>query len=115
MGLLLLFFADIHSLIMARKSSRKSTAVESRTRKGKKKTEGSASRPKRANGSKQVKPENPPLPQDSSSSDEIDEDYVEFLKTYVPEEDYPSDSPSKDEGSQITVEPKAKAHSSSKA
>jgi hypothetical protein len=32
---------------------------------------------------------NPPLPQDSSSSDEIDGDYAEFLKTYRPEEFYP--------------------------
>jgi hypothetical protein len=84
---------------------------------------------------------NPRLPQDSSSSDEIDEDYAEFLKTYRPEEDFPSvvvlsDSSSSDyvdedyaeflrthnpqefyhsgytseeeDGSQVTVEPKAK-------
>jgi hypothetical protein len=32
-----------------------------------------------------------PHPQDSSSSDDIDEDYAEFLKTYVPEEDVDED------------------------
>jgi hypothetical protein len=68
---------------MARKSSRRSTVAESRTQKGKKKLEGSTSRSKRTNDPKEIKLKNPPLPQDSSSSDDIDGDYAKFLKTFV--------------------------------
>jgi hypothetical protein len=70
---------------MARKSSRRSTAADLKTQKGKKKTEGSTSRTVRVQDSKRVKPKSPPLPQDSSSSDDIDEDYAKFLKTYDPQ------------------------------
>jgi hypothetical protein len=90
---------------MARKSSRKSTAVDLKTQRGKKKLEGSTSQSTRAQDSKKVKPKNPPLPQDSSSSDDIDEDYAEFLKTYNPQEFYPSGYTSEEDGgSQVTVE-----------
>jgi hypothetical protein len=71
---------------MARKSSRRSTAADLKTQKGKKKTEGLTSQTVRVQDSKKVKPKNLPLPQDSSSSDDIDEDYAEFLKTYNPQE-----------------------------
>jgi hypothetical protein len=74
---------------MARKSSRKSGVTDSKTQKGKKKLDASTSRSKRAHDLKAVKLKNPPLPQDSSSSDDIDEDYAEFLRTYRPEECYP--------------------------
>jgi hypothetical protein len=90
---------------MARKSSKRSTAVVSKTQRGKKKLEGSMSQTTRARDSKTVKPKNPPLPQDSSSSDDIDEDYAEFLRTYNPQEFYPSGYTSEEDGgSQITVE-----------
>jgi hypothetical protein len=51
----------------------------------------------------------------SSSSEDIDEDYAEFLKTYIPEEflDY-GPSPSVDEGSQMTTDAAAKVPKSSK-
>ncbi|KAK2450518.1 hypothetical protein P8452_14242 [Trifolium repens] len=75
---------------MARKSSRKNTVAELRTQRGKKKLEGSTSRSKRTSDPKEVKLKNPPFPQDSSSSDDIDGDYAEFLKTYNPQEFYPS-------------------------
>jgi hypothetical protein len=52
---------------------------------------------------------NPPLPQDTSSSDDIDEDYAVFLKTYNPQEFYPSGYTSEEDGgSQFTVETKGK-------
>ncbi|KAK2413744.1 hypothetical protein QL285_036421 [Trifolium repens] len=90
---------------MARKSSRRSTVAELKTQRGKKKLEGSTSRPKHANDPKKVKLKNPPLPQDSSGSDDIDEDYAEFLKTYNPQEFYPSGYTSEEDGgSQVTVE-----------
>jgi hypothetical protein len=105
MNLSLSIFADIHSFIMAKKSSRKSNAVELATQRGKKKLEWSTSKPKRAQDPKKVRLKNPPLPQDSSSSDDIDEDYVEFLKTYNPQEFYPSGYTSEEDGgSQVTVE-----------
>jgi hypothetical protein len=75
---------------MARKCSRKSTVAELRTQGGKKKLEGSTSRSKRTSDPKEVKLMNPPLPQDSSCSDDIDGDYAEFLETYNPQEFYPS-------------------------
>jgi hypothetical protein len=126
---------------MARKSSKKGNVAESSTLKGKKKLGEPSRRSRRVQDLKEAMLKNPRLPQDSSSSDEIDEDYAEFLKTYRPEEDFPSvvvlsDSSSSDyvdedyaeflrthnpqefyhsgytseeeDGSQVTVEPKAK-------
>jgi hypothetical protein len=75
---------------MARKSSRRSTVADGRNQRGKKKLEGSTSRSRRSNEPKENKLKNPPLPQDSSSSDDIDGDYAEFLKTYRPQEFFPS-------------------------
>jgi hypothetical protein len=75
---------------MARKSSRRSTVADSRTQRGKKKLEGSTSRSRRPNDPKENKLKNPPFPQDSSSSDDIDGDYAEFLKTYRPQEFFPN-------------------------
>ncbi|KAK2455963.1 hypothetical protein QL285_003372 [Trifolium repens] len=90
---------------MARKSSRRSTAADLKTQKGKKKMEGSTSQTVRVQDSKKVKPKNLPLPQDSSSSDDIDEDYAVFLKTYNPQEFYPSGYTSEEDGgSRVTVE-----------
>jgi hypothetical protein len=95
---------------MARKNSRRGTVAELKTQRGKKKTEGSTSKSKPVNGPKKVKLKNPSLPQDSSSSDDIDEDYVVFLKTYNPQEFYPSGYTSEEGGgSQVTVESKGKA------
>jgi hypothetical protein len=51
----------------------------------------------------------------SSGSDEIDADYAEFLKTYDPQDCYPCNPPSGEEGgSQITVESKVKMSKSLK-
>jgi hypothetical protein len=69
---------------MARKNSRRSIVAELRTQRGKKKLGESTLKSKHANDPKKVKVKNPPLPQDSSSSDDIDEDYAEFLRTYNP-------------------------------
>jgi hypothetical protein len=126
---------------MARKSSKRTTVAESNALKGKKSLGEPSRRSKRVQELKEAALKNPRLPQDSSSSDEIDEDYAEFLKTYRPEEDFPSvvvlsDSSSSDyvdedyaeflrthnpqefyhsgytseeeDGSLVTVEPKAK-------
>ncbi|KAK2436057.1 hypothetical protein QL285_021072 [Trifolium repens] len=71
---------------MARKNSKRSTVANLKTQKGRKKTEGSTSQTVRVQDPKKVKPKNLPLPQDSSSSDDIDGDYAEFLKTYRPQE-----------------------------
>jgi hypothetical protein len=50
----------------------------------------------------------------SSSSDEIDEDYAEFLKTYEPEETYPGGvSSNEEEDSGLTVNTQGKAGPSS--
>jgi hypothetical protein len=89
---------------MARKSSRKSPVAESRAQKGKKKLEGSTSRSKRTNDPKEVKLKNLPLPQDSSSSDDIDGDYAEFLKTYRPQEFYPNGAIPQDSSSSDDVD-----------
>ncbi|KAK2375641.1 hypothetical protein QL285_076521 [Trifolium repens] len=95
---------------MDRKNSRKGTVAKLKTQRGEKKPEGSTSKFKPVNGPKKVKLKNPPPPQDSSSSDDIDEDYAVFLKTYNPQEFYPSGYTSKEDGgSQVTVEPKGKA------
>jgi hypothetical protein len=74
---------------MARKSSKKTTVAESSALKGKKTLGEPSRRSRRVQELKEATLKNPRLPQDSSSSDEIDEDYAEFLKTYRPEEDYP--------------------------
>ncbi|KAK2423450.1 hypothetical protein QL285_033902 [Trifolium repens] len=82
---------------------------------GKKKSDVSASRPQRTNAPRKVKAKRIPVSSSSSSSDDIDEDYSEFLKTYVPEEFYAYGPPPKEEeGSQITVESAAKRPKSSK-
>jgi hypothetical protein len=75
---------------MARKSSKKGNVAESSTLKEKKKLGEPSRRSRRVQDLKEAMLKNPRLPQDSSSSDEIDEDYAEFLKTYRPEEDFPS-------------------------
>jgi hypothetical protein len=75
---------------MARKNSKKNVVASSNVSKGKKKLGEPSRRSARLQELKKVALENPRLPQDSSSSDEIDEDYAEFLKTYLPEEDFPS-------------------------
>ena len=80
--------------------------MQLKTQRGKKKPEGSTSKSKLVNGPKKVKLKNPLLPQDSSSSDDIDEDYVVFLKTYNPQEFYPSGYTSKGEAVKpLGVEP----------
>jgi hypothetical protein len=75
---------------MARKNSKKNVVANSNVSQGKKKLGEPSRRSVRLQELKKVALENPRLPQDSSSSDEIDEDYAEFLKTYRPEEDFPS-------------------------
>jgi hypothetical protein len=72
--------------------------------------EGSTSSSRRTTEPKKVVVKAIPIPPDSSSSNEIDEDYAKFLKTYDPQEFYPSGYVSgEDDGSQITVESKEKA------
>ncbi|KAK2362973.1 hypothetical protein QL285_087993 [Trifolium repens] len=90
---------------MDRKNPKKIVAKGSKSQKGKKTLETSASLSRRTTVSRKVKAKHPSVSPSSSSSDDIDEDYAEFLKTYVPEEFYVYEpSPLKDEGSQITVE-----------
>jgi hypothetical protein len=94
---------------MARKSFRKNVVANSNASKGKKKLGEPSRRSKRVQELKEAALKNPRLPQDSSSSDEIDEDYAEFLKTHNPQEFYHSGYTSEEEdGSLVTVEPKAK-------
>ncbi|KAK2363584.1 hypothetical protein P8452_37641 [Trifolium repens] len=94
---------------MARKSSKRTTVAESNALKGKKSLGEPSRRSKRVQELKEAALKNPRLPQDSSSSDEIDEDYAEFLKTHNPQEFYHSGYTSEEEdGSLVTVEPKAK-------
>jgi O-glycosyl hydrolase len=86
--------------------------------------------PKKGNTSRCARPWSPP--HDSSSSDDIDEDYAEFLKTYVPEEDidedyaeflktyvpkdeYPPVPLSKDEESVAPMDSKASTYSPTKS
>ncbi|KAK2393496.1 hypothetical protein QL285_055435 [Trifolium repens] len=100
---------------MDRKNPKKIVAKGSKSQKGKKTLEASASLSRRTTVSRKVKAKHPPVSPSSSSSDDIDEDYAEFLKTYVPEEFYVYEpSPLKDEGSQITVESAARSPKSSK-
>jgi hypothetical protein len=100
---------------MDRKNTKKTVVERSKSQKGKKKMEASASKSRRTNASRRVKVKHLLVSPSSSSSEDIDEDYAEFLKTYVPDEFYAyGPSPSVDEGSQITVESAAKAPKSSK-
>ncbi|WJX25204.1 hypothetical protein P8452_14267 [Trifolium repens] len=100
---------------MDRNNTKKNVVGKSRSQRGKKKIDASASKPPRTKASRKVKAKNVPVSPSSSSSDDIDEDYAEFLKTYVPEEFYVyGPSPSVDEGSQITVESAARTPKSSK-
>ncbi|KAK2444516.1 hypothetical protein QL285_015540 [Trifolium repens] len=100
---------------MDKSDNKKRSVGKPKTRPGKKKTGASASKPPRTNASGKARAKNAPVLPSSSSSEDIDEDYAEFLKTYVPEEFYAyGPSPSMDEGSQITVESAARAPKSSK-
>jgi hypothetical protein len=87
----------------------------SKSQKGNKKLVASAFKSRRTNESKKVKSKDSLVLPSSSSSNDIDEDYAEFLKTYVSEEFYVYGSPPREEeGSQIIVESAAKAPKSSK-
>ncbi|KAK2388462.1 hypothetical protein QL285_062147 [Trifolium repens] len=100
---------------MDRKNYKKTVAKMSKSQKGKKTLKASASLSRRTTASRKVKAKQPPVSPSSSSSDDIDEDYAEFLKTYVPEEFYAyGPPPPEDEGSQITVESAARMPKSSK-
>ncbi|KAK2410943.1 hypothetical protein QL285_046276 [Trifolium repens] len=100
---------------MDRSGNKKNVVGKSRSQRGKKKIDVSISKPPRTKASRKVKAKNVPASPSSSSSDDIDEDYAEFLKTYVPEEFYAyGPSPSMNEGSQITVESAAGTSKSSK-
>jgi hypothetical protein len=100
---------------MDKNCSKKDVIERSKSQKGKKKLDASTSKSKRAKALRKVKAKNLPVSPSSSSSDDIDEDYAEFLKTYVPEEFYAYGSPpGEEEGSQITVESAAKTPKSSK-
>ncbi|KAK2410203.1 hypothetical protein QL285_045579 [Trifolium repens] len=96
-------------------NTRKNTVGKSKSQRGKKKSDASASKPQRTNASRKFKAKNVPVSPSSSSSDDVDEDYAEFLKTYVPEEFYVYGSPLQyEESSQVTVESAAKAPKPSK-
>ncbi|KAK2357001.1 hypothetical protein QL285_094315 [Trifolium repens] len=100
---------------MDRKNTKKNAVERTKSHKGKKKLDASASKSQRTNASRKVKAKSIPVSPSSSSSDDIDEDYAEFLKTYVPEKFYAYGSPLREEeGSQITVESAAKTPKSSK-
>jgi hypothetical protein len=100
---------------MDRNNTKKNVVEKSKSQRGKKKSDVSASKPQRTNAPRKVKAKSIPVSPSSSSSDDIDEDYAEFLKTYVPEEFYAYGSPlGEEEGSQITVESAAKTPKSSK-
>jgi hypothetical protein len=100
---------------MDRKNPKKIVAKGSKSQKGKKTLEASASLSRRTTVSRKVKAKQPSVSPSSSSSDDIDEDYAEFLKTYIPEELYVyGPSPPEDEGSQITMESAARTPKSLK-
>ncbi|KAK2435855.1 hypothetical protein QL285_020883 [Trifolium repens] len=100
---------------MDRNNTKKNIVGKSESKRGKKKFGAFASKPQRNKVPRKDKAKNFPVSSSSSSSDDIDEDYAEFLKTYVPEEFYVYASPpGEEEGSQITVEPAAKTPESSK-
>ncbi|KAK2384489.1 hypothetical protein QL285_071829 [Trifolium repens] len=97
---------------MDKNCSKKDVVERSKSHKGKKKLDASTSKSRRAKALRKVKAKNLPV---SPSSDDIDEDYAEFLKTYVPKEFYAYGSPpGEEEGSQIIVESAAKMPKSSK-
>ncbi|KAK2391052.1 hypothetical protein QL285_064546 [Trifolium repens] len=68
---------------MDRNRSKKNVVERSKSQKGKKKLDASASKSIRTNALRKVKAKSLPVSPSSSSSDDIDEDYAEFLKTYV--------------------------------
>ncbi|KAK2458794.1 hypothetical protein QL285_005910 [Trifolium repens] len=95
--------------------NKKCAVGKPKTRPVKKKNGASSSKAPRTKASGKARAKSTHVLLSSSSSEDIDEDYAEFLKTYVPEEFYAyGPSPSVDEGSQITVESAAKAPKSSK-
>ncbi|KAK2445920.1 hypothetical protein QL285_016791 [Trifolium repens] len=95
--------------------NKKRAVGKPKTRPVKKKNRASSSRAPRSKASGKARAKNTHVVLSSSSSEDIDEDYAEFLKTYVLEEFYAyGPSPSVDEGSQITMESAAKAPKSSK-
>jgi hypothetical protein len=99
---------------MDRNNVKKNVVGKSKSQRGKKKFGASASKPPSNNTPRKVKAKNVTVSPSSSSSDDIDEDYVEFLKTYDPQEFYPYGSPSREEGSQFTVGSTAKKPKSSR-
>ncbi|KAK2457191.1 hypothetical protein QL285_004491 [Trifolium repens] len=100
---------------MDRSGSKKRVVGRPKIRPAKKKNGASSSKALREKVSRKTRAKNAPVLPSSSSSEDIDEDYAEFLKTYVPEEflDY-GPSFSVDEGSQVTTEASAKAPKFSK-
>ncbi|KAK2449521.1 hypothetical protein QL285_008712 [Trifolium repens] len=100
---------------MGKSDNKQCVAGRPKTRPAKKKNGASSSKAPPGKAARQAKAKNAPVLPSSSSSEDIDEDYAEFLKTYVPEEflDY-GPSFSVDEGSQVTTEASAKAPKSSK-
>ncbi|KAK2445506.1 hypothetical protein QL285_016428 [Trifolium repens] len=100
---------------MDRIDNKKCAVGKPKTRPVQKKNGASSSKAPRTKVSGKARAKSTPVLLSSSSSEDIDEDYAEFLKTYVPEELYAyGPSPFVDEGSQITVESAAKAPKSSK-
>ncbi|KAK2401826.1 hypothetical protein QL285_051388 [Trifolium repens] len=100
---------------MDRNNTKKNVVGKSKSQRGKKKSDASASKPQRINAPRKVNAKNVPVSPSSSTPDDIDKDYAEFLKTYVPEEFYGYGfPPGEEEGSQIIVESAAKAPKSSK-
>jgi hypothetical protein len=100
---------------MDRKNTKENAVERSKSHKGKKKLGVSASKSKRTNASKKVKAKSLLVSPSSSSSDDIEEDYAEFLKTYIPEEFYTYGPPPREEkNSQITAESAAKTPKSLK-
>ncbi|PNX74105.1 hypothetical protein L195_g030017 [Trifolium pratense] len=96
---------------MGRKKTQKKVSQEEKTQKGNKKGETSSSRCTKE--SKEVKVEAVVVSSDSSSSEEIDEEYAEFLKTYNPQEFYPATSSSDGEDRVVeTADPLLKAKGS---
>ncbi|WJX66035.1 hypothetical protein P8452_50630 [Trifolium repens] len=100
---------------MDKSDNKKCVAGRPKTRLAKKKNGASSSKAPRGKAARKARAKDAPVLPSSSSSEDIDEDYAEFLKTYVPEEflDY-GPSPSVDEGSQMTTDAAAKAPKSSK-
>ncbi|KAK2429988.1 hypothetical protein QL285_028373 [Trifolium repens] len=100
---------------MDRSDNKKRAVGKPKTRPVKKKNGVLSSKAPCTKASGKARTKSTPVLPSSSSSEDIDEDYAEFLKTYVPEEFYAfGPSPSVDEGSQITVKSAAKAPKSSK-